>query len=91
MTDGSNPVEHPAVTQPENPPSVPGPVVGVRKGMFGSRGSGDGSAVGVAAGCCCDRATPPPSETRRPTARARGAVFMRRIIRHTEAPGYRGE
>jgi len=36
-------VEQPAVTQPENPPSGPGPVVGVRKGMFGSRGSGDTS------------------------------------------------
>jgi len=36
-------VEQPASTQPENPPAAPGPVVGVRKGMFGSQGSGDTS------------------------------------------------
>lgn len=36
-------VEDPAPTQPENSPSGTGTVIGVRKGMFGSRGSGDTS------------------------------------------------
>ncbi|MBA3742653.1 NADH-quinone oxidoreductase subunit C [Sporichthya sp.] len=36
-------VEHPASTQPENPPAEPGPVVGHRQGMFGVKGSGDTS------------------------------------------------
>ncbi|WP_019875351.1 NADH-quinone oxidoreductase subunit C [Sporichthya polymorpha] len=47
MTDDfGKAVEHPAHTQPENPPSGPGQVIGVRKGMFGSRGSGDTSGYG---------------------------------------------
>jgi NADH-quinone oxidoreductase subunit C len=54
-------VEHPAPTQPENPPSGSGTVIGVRKGMFGARGSGDTSGYsGLVRPIALPGATPAP-------------------------------
>ena len=66
MTDqptnpASGPVENPAPTQPENSPSGSGTVIGVRKGMFGSRGSGDTSGYsGLVRTIAMPGATPAP-------------------------------